>query len=214
MLPTIFLLYRLMEEYNTNEMKTFRILSVVLSTLSLRASPPVSAALPPAVHADTEVSTNVPFTAAFDSAGRFAFDLSCRTTPSNNVEVAFGTDANGNGVLEPEETDRVVGWDCGSWFTRKGADGACQMENGEWKIENGVEPEVRTLSWRVRVRTDGTPFRLEATADGSPAFADLPLESTYSPSWNLLRLTGRGLDASLEAFTVSVTPDGTTFIMR
>ena len=174
----------------------------------------VPASLPPAIHADTEVSTNVPFTAALDAAGRFAFDLSCRATPSNNVEVAFGTDADGDGVLDLGETDCVIGWDCGSWFTRKGADGACQMENGEWKIENGVEPEVRTLSWRVRVGADGTPSRFEATADGSPAFADLPLESTYSPSWNLLRLTGRGLDASLEAFTVSVTPDGTTFIMR
>ena len=174
----------------------------------------VPASLPPAIHADTEVSTNVPFTATLDAAGRFAFDLSCRATPSNNVEVAFGTDANGDGVLELEETDRVVGWDCGSWFTRKGADGACRMKNGEWKMESGGGPEVRTLSWRVRVRTDGTPFRFEATADGSPAFADLPLESTYSPSWNLLRLTGRGLDASLETFTFSVTPDGTTFIMR
>lgn len=189
------------------------LLATALSAL-VAAGAPSRAALPPVTHADTEVSTNVPFTAALDAAGRFAFDLSCRATPSNNVEVAFGTDANGNGVLEPEETDRVVGWDCGSWFTRKGADGACQMENGEWKIENGVEPEVRTLSWRVRVGADGTPFRLEATADGTLVFADLPLESTYSPSWNLLRLTGRGLDASLEAFTVSVTPDGTTFIMR
>ena len=174
----------------------------------------VPASLPPAVHADTEVSTNVPFTATLDAAGRFAFDLSCRATPSNNVEVAFGTDADGDGVLDLGETDCVIGWDCGAWFVRKGADGACQMENGEWKIENGVEPEVRTLSWRVRVRTDGTPFRLEATADGSPAFADLPLESTYSPSWNLLRLMGRGLDASLENFSVSATPDGTVFIMR
>ena len=189
------------------------LLAAALSAL-VAAGAPSRAALPPVTHADTEVMTNVPFTVALDVSGRFAFDLSCRATPSNNVEVAFGTDVNGNGVLEPEETDRVVGWDCGSWFTRKGADGACQMENGEWKIENGVEPEVRTLSWRVRVRTDGTPFRLEATADGSPAFADLPLESTYSPSWNLLRLTGRGLDASLETFSVSATPDGTVFIMR
>ena len=186
----------------------------VLIVVSVWGRAVVPAALPPAVHADTETVTNVPFAVALDAAGRLSFDLVCRATPSNNVEVAFGTDANGNGVLEPEETDRVVGWDCGSWFTRKGADGACQMENGEWKIENGVEPEVRTLSWRVRVRTDGTPFRLEATADGSPAFADLPLESVYRPSWNLLRLTGRGLDASLETFSVSVTPDGTTFIMR
>ena len=186
----------------------------VLIVVSAWGRAVVPAALPPAVHADTEVSTNVPFTATLDAAGRFAFDLSYRATPSNNVEVAFGTDANGNGVLEPEETDRVVGWDCGSWFTRKGADGACQMENGEWKIENGVEPEVRILSWRVRVVADGTPFRFEATADGSPAFADLPLESVYRPSWNLLRLTGRGLDASLETFSVSATPDGTVFIMR
>ena len=58
------------------------------------------------------------------------------------------------------------------------------------------------------------PFRLEATTDGSPAFADRPLESVYSPSWNLLRLTGRGLDASLENFMVFATPDGTVFIMR
>ena len=190
------------------------LLFCVGAALAAWARTVVPASLPPAVHADTEVSTYVPFTAVLDAAGRFAFDLSCRATPSNNVEVAFGSDAIGDGVLELEETDRVVGWDCGSWFTRKGADGACQMENGEWKIENGVEPEVRTLSWRVRVRTDGTPFRLEATADGTLVFADLPLESTYSPSWNLLRLTGRGLDESLETFTFSVTPDGTTFIMR
>ena len=81
-------------------------------------------------------------------------------------------------------------------------------------MENGGGPELRIRSWRVWVVADGTPSRFEATADGSPAFADLPLESTYSPSGNLLRLTGRGLGASLEAVTVSVTPDGTTFIMR
>ena len=198
-------------------MNALRILAFLFATLAaslLMALPPVTVVLPPVVSADTETMTNVPFHVALDASGRFAFTLSCRATPSNNVEVAFGTDANGNGVLEPEETDRVVGWDCGSWFTRKGADGACQMENGEWKIENGVEPEVRTLSWRVRVRTDGTPFRLEATADGTLVFAERSLESIYRPSWNLLRLTGRGLDASLETFSVSATPDGTVFIMR
>ena len=88
------------------------------------------------------------------------------------------------------------------------------MARAKWKIENGVEPEVRTLSWRVRVGADGTPSRFEATADGLPAFAERSLESIYRPSWNLLRLTGRGLDASLETFSVSATPDGTVFIMR
>ena len=192
----------------------FLLLSPICFSTSTWGRVAVPAALPPAVHADTETVTNVPFTVALDAAGRFAFDLSGRATPSNNVEVAFGTDADGDGVLDLGETDCVIGWDCGAWFVRKGADGACQMENGEWKIENGVEPEVRTLSWRVRVGADGTPSRFEATADGSPAFAERSLESIYRPSWNLLRLTGRGLDASLETFSVSATPDGTVFIMR
>lgn len=166
------------------------------------------AALPPVTHADTEVATNVPFTAALDVSGRFAFTLSCRATPSNNVEIAFGTDANSNGVLDPEETDRVVGWDSGAWFTRKGADGAYDAASAD------STDEIRTLSWSLQVGADGTASNLSATADGTPVFADLPLESTYSPSWNLLRLTGRGLDAALETFTISATPDATVFIMR
>ena len=170
--------------------------------------PAMPASLPTVSYADAEVSTNVPFTAALDAAGRFAFDLSCRATSSNNVEVAFGTDANGNGVLEPEETDRVIGWDCGSWFTRKGADGAY--------VASAVAStnEVRTLSWRLRIASDGNPSALAAMAEGVSVFTDLPLESVYRPSWNLLRLTGRGLDTSLETFSVSVTPNGTVFIMR
>ena len=170
--------------------------------------PTIPASLPAVVYADAEVSTNVPFRTVLDVSGQFSFSLSCRATSSNNVEVAFGTDANGNGVLEPEETDRVIGWDCGSWFTRKGADGAY--------VASAVAStnEVRTLSWRLRIASDGNPSALAAMAEGVSVFTDLPLESVYRPSWNLLRLTGRGLDTSLETFSVSVTPDGTVFIMR
>lgn len=79
----------------------------------------VPAALPPAVHADTETVTNVPFAVALDAAGRLSFDLVCRATPSNNVEVAFGRDADGNGRLDVGEEDCIVGWDCGAWFVRE-----------------------------------------------------------------------------------------------
>ena len=50
----------------------------------------VPASLPPAVHADTEVSTNVPFTAWEEHQKRFEHRLSFEATPSNNVQVAFG----------------------------------------------------------------------------------------------------------------------------
>ena len=76
---------------------------------------PVPAALPPAVHADTETATNVPFAVALDAAGCLSFDLVCHATPSNNVEVAFGRDTDGNGILDIGEEDCIVGWDCGAW---------------------------------------------------------------------------------------------------
>lgn len=173
----------------------------------------VPAALPPAVHADTETVTNVPFAVALDAAGRLSFDLVCRATPSNNVEVAFGRDADGNGRLDVGEEDCTVGWDCGAWFVREGADG----EPLAAVPEQSPTGDVRTLSWRLWVGADGTPSRLDARADGDAVFgalADAPPAWLHSPSWNLLRLTGRGIDAPLGSFSVAVTPDGTTFFVR
>ena len=95
----------------------------VLIVVSAWGRAVVPAALPPAVHADTETVTNVPFATALDVAGRLSFGLVCRATPSNNVEVAFGRDSDGNGMLDVGEEDCIVGWDCGVWFVREGADG-------------------------------------------------------------------------------------------
>ena len=44
-------------------------------------------------------------------------------TPSNNVEVAFGTDADGDRSLSLDETDVVIGWECGRYFHRAVSDG-------------------------------------------------------------------------------------------
>ena len=173
----------------------------------------VPAALPPAVHADTETVTNVPFATALDAAGRLSFDLVCRATPSNNVEVAFGRDSDGNGMLDVGEEECTVGWDCGAWFVREGADGEPLAAVPERPPAGGV----RTLSWRLRVGADGVPSRLDAQADGAAVFgalADAPPAWLYSPSWNLLRLTGRGIDAPIESFSVAATPDGTVFFVR
>ena len=173
----------------------------------------VPAALPPAVHADTETVTNVPFATALDVSGRFSFDLVCRATPSNNVEVAFGRDTDGNGMLDVGEEDCIVGWDCGAWFIREGADGEPLTAVPERPSDDGM----RTLSWRLQVGADGAPSRLNARADGDAVFgtlADAPPAWFHSPSWNLLRFTGRGIDAPLESFSVTVTPDGTTFFVR
>ena len=191
----------------------FLLLSPICFSTSTWGRAAVPTALPPAVHADTETVTNVPFTVLLDVAGCFSFDLVCHATPSNNVEVAFGRDADGNGILDVGEEDCIVGWDCGAWFVRKGADGEPLATVPERPSDNGT----RMLSWRLRVGTDGMPSRLDARADGDAVFgtlADTPPAWLHSPSWNLFRLTGRGIDAPLESFSVAVTPDGTMFFVR
>ena len=119
----------------------------------------------PVVHRqDTEVTTNFPFVAQLDRSGRFDFTLSCHVSSSNNVEVAFGRDDNGNGILELEEIDRIVGWDCGRWFTRRGADGVYVSETV------GIAVGMRELCWELQVGPQGSPRSLHALADGVPVF--------------------------------------------
>ena len=173
----------------------------------------VPAALPPAGHAHTAKVTNVPFAGAHVVGGGVAVGLVCRATPSNNVEVAFGRDSDGNGRLDVGEEGCLVGWDCGAWFVREGADREALTAVPERPPADGV----RTLAWRLRVDADGAPSRLDARADGDAVFgalADAPPAWLHSPSWDVVRLTGRGIDAPLGSFSVAVTPDGTTFFVR
>ena len=97
--------------YNISQMKRAMTVLLFVGAMSAMASQPTALSLPPVVHADAEVVTNVPLPALSRRAGRFAFSLGCRATPTNNVEIAFGTDVDENGVLAPRETRLVVGWD-------------------------------------------------------------------------------------------------------
>ena len=70
---------------------------------------------------------------------------------------------------------------------------------------------------RLRVDADGAPSGLDARADGDAVFAalaDAPPAWLHSPSWDVVRLTGRGIDVPLGSFSVAVTPDGTMFFVR
>ena len=72
----------------------------------------------PSGFADTE-SSSCSWMGTPDDLSR-RFTLTLETVPSTNgcVQVAFGVDRNGDEDLEPEETDLVVGMDCGRWFLR------------------------------------------------------------------------------------------------
>ena len=90
---------------------------------------------PPSEFVDAESSVNVPLPT--DEGRRIRLTLAFEPTPSNAVQVAFGNDLNGSENLEPEETELVLGVDCGEPFM-VGADvlGRPQSSNNEIAFEN------------------------------------------------------------------------------
>ena len=73
---------------------------------------------PPSEYADTESRIDFAVTNWPGLGRHIKLWLSTVATPSNNVQIAFGRDANADGTLAPHEIQIVAGFDCGSWFVR------------------------------------------------------------------------------------------------
>ena len=193
------------------------------------ALPPVRPVLPPVEYLDTETATNVPFAAWQEHLRYFTFKLAFNATPSNNVEMAFGTDGatgttgvppvGGSGVppvedgtLSPDECDLVVGWDCGAWFVEEGATG----ERVTAAPAGGCG--AHELVVRVRLARDGAIDDVRFLDNGAEFFAELAASKPpwlHASGWNRLRLVGRGENVRAgERFFAQVTPDGTSVRMR
>ena len=99
------------------------------SCLSVPAFGVTIPGLPQSAFADTEVSTNIAFVVERPAMTRIEFTVALDATPTNNVEVAIGTDTNSDGNLAVEEAAYVFGYDCGAWFARSaGLEGLGSLE--------------------------------------------------------------------------------------
>ena len=101
--------------------------------------------LPVPVYADTEVSTNFAFSAGEGQSRGIVFTVELQATPSNNVEVAIGCDADEDGSLSVDESGLCVGYDCGTWFVRSSAQDAVTTEDVD-------DSGVFRRTYRVRAR--------------------------------------------------------------
>ena len=155
---------------------------------------------PPAPeYADTEASTNVAFNRVRADAREVRLHFSFAGVPSNCVQVAFGRDADGDGVLSFGETDAVYGWRNGRRFAEDARAGVRTEEDG------GASG---SFEMRLRLAKDSRPARLEAE-DGSGAAALGGLSSPvpawlYRPEWNLMRVTRRGPGVPAEWFSCDI----------
>ena len=102
---------------------------VIVFNVSISAFGVTVSALPQSEYADTEVSTNIAFAVERPAMTRIEFTVALDATPTNNVEVAIGTDTNSDGNLAVEEAAYVFGYDCGAWFARSaGLEGLGSLE--------------------------------------------------------------------------------------
>ena len=156
-------------------------------------------AMPHWVYADTEVSTNFPLRLARNPAEDLRFSLEFLSCESNNVEVAFGHDADHDGVLSRGEAGLLVGWDCGEWKV-------VDCATGDEMVEQGTEGRV-SLDWRLVFNAADVPRSLSATASGNPAFAALaanPPRFLYSTDWDMMRVVCRGMDSPSPSISGSI----------
>ena len=160
---------------------------------------------------DLESVTNATIRASMlQSARVFEGTLSLLATPSNMVEVAFGTSRDADGVLLPGDESFSIGWREGAWFIASATN----------RVESAAMTNAasRSLSFQLRLTEDGEPHRLTLTATGAgDAFAALvadPPDWMFSRSWDAVRLTIRGADDPAEAVTVQFNTDPWVLIMR
>ena len=198
-------------------MKMVCLLGVILFLGTSFAALSTRVALPLSDYADTEVTTNLAFTAWEPRQRQFAYELAFEATPSNNFEVAFGR--GDNGVLSRAEADFIVGWDCGEWFARVG----CRTV-GETEIAatNLVAQDTEPAGER-RLRVVFTTGRAGVVRAASaqlcvPGVTNelfaAPFAWPYDPGWNRVRLTARGFDTPTACFSSKTTTDGSTITLR
>ena len=139
---------------------------VIVFNVSISAFGVTVSALPQSEYADTEVSTNIAFVVERPAMTRIEFTVALDATPTNNVEVAIGTDANSDGNLAVEEAAYVFGYDCGAWFARSaGLEGLGSLEClGSLEGLGGGRVEKTFVLKRRQLDT----------------------------AWNLVKVTGRG----------------------
>ena len=148
--------------------------------------------------ADTEVSTNVVINKADISYSDLHFAFV--GTPTNSLELAFGTDANTNGVLDAEEVETRFGWrnapaPLGVGLADERSEELSQSESrksprGRYFIENALTCES---------------FDSDAIAGSQSLSVELHLDIRSSPQ-QVRRIAVAGVNASAFAGILSGRP--------
>ena len=168
--------------------------------------------LPVSPFADTEVSTNVVIHGSRTDVRDVRIHFQLEGTPTNNLEVAFGCDANTNGVLDVSEIETVYGWRGGRYF----------VENVRaWeRIETPAVVNALCGVIDIQLQNDKyfVPRSFVATCGGELAFETLsttpPPTWLFRNEWNMVRVVRRGAGTPSEWVRCDVRHNSFTLKVR
>lgn len=163
---------------------------------SLPASELSVTSLPVSPVADTEASTNVAFNVVRSDVKDFDVRIELAGSISNNVQIAFGRDTDGDGELSLEETGLTLGWRGGNYCIENVSESMRILEAPA--STNGA---ARVLHMHVVTDLELVPKTVSFENESGPCFAAVAAASPdwlYRTDWNLLRVTRRGADAAQE----------------
>lgn len=152
--------------------------------------------LPVSPYADTEVTTNIVFNATRIDVKRFELNFSLISTPSNCIQVAFGRDMNQDGVLTFAETDTIYGWRNGYYVIEDVRQG-CRYSEKVQASQSGKS----NFNIKMRMKKDYTPKEFAASVGSLQIFSNFSRDVPswlYLPTWNMMRVTRRGVDVPSE----------------
>ncbi len=191
-------------------MKHAIILLCLLSTAHAVAAAVSGGPLPPSAFADTEAEATCPFPTNREGSQTLSVLIDFTATPTNNVEIAFGCDADEDGGLSIDETGLIVGWDCGKWIVRSPESGAALYAQA---ASGNVS---KLLEWTLHV-SDGEVRSLAAMENGEPldfALPGRPPAWMFDSTWNLVKFTTRGVDDAGGIFRAQLPANGTLIRLR
>ena len=196
---------------NLRGMKTLLTILVAAAGMQASAWTVHVQEMPVSPFADTEVSTNLPINRADISYADLKFCFA--GTSTNNLELAFGTDVNTNGVLEAEEVGARFGWCAGRYFIENTVTGDMfdgDALNSSQSFSVDLHLEVRYSSQQVRkVVVSG----IDAAEFGALA-TNVPPAWIWRREWNLMRATRRGMEPPSDWIEYSASHRGFAIRLR
>jgi len=161
--------------------------------------------MPPMVmspYADTEVSTNVSFRASDEDSRGVEMNFALDGCVSNSVQVAFGRDRNGDGVLGVDETEALYGWRNGRYFVESMTEGVRIEE-----ADSSGEPSCAFVMSFHLSKGRGLQHFSATNVLGTAILTNVSASAQswlYQPDWNIMRVTRRGPGIPAEWFACDI----------